>query len=90
MNKGFLGVTGHWVQVEVLEELNARNNLKQLWTLRAAVIGCKNISGGHDRDNMGRYLVGLTDRVGITGRKFSKVCLFPMDSVDLITTSYRS
>ena len=45
------------------------------WTLRAEVIGFKALSGAHSGENLGRYAVGLLDRVGIMDKKQSKVCL---------------
>ena len=41
--------------------------------MRAAVIGFKALSGAHSGENLGRYTVGLLDRVGIMGEKSSKV-----------------
>jgi hypothetical protein len=43
------------------------------WVLRLEVVGFKGISGGHNGDNLGRYFMGLCDRVGICSRKESKV-----------------
>jgi len=40
------------------------------------VIGLKALSGGHSGENLGWYVVGLFDRVGIMDKKRSKVCLF--------------
>lgn len=51
MRKGFLGVTAHWISVE-----------SGRWTLESAVIGFQSILGGHDGENLGRYVVGITDR----------------------------
>ena len=62
MKKGFLGLTAHWIAVE-----------EKVWELQVAVIRFKSISGGHDGLNLGRYMVGLTDHIGITGQDFSKV-----------------
>ena len=42
--------------------------------MKAAVIGFKALSGGHSGENLGRYLVGLLDRVGIMDKRGSKVC----------------
>jgi hypothetical protein len=62
---GFLGMTAHWIQV-----------LDKKWKLRAEVIGFKALSGAHSGENLGRYAVGLLDRVGIMDQKQSKVmCL---------------
>ena len=62
MKKGFLGLTAHWIEV-----------VDHRWTLQAAVVGFRSISGGHDGLNLGRYIMGLLNRVGITGKGFSKV-----------------
>ena len=60
---GFLGMTAHWIEVK-----------EGTWKLRAEVIGFKALSGAHSGENLGRYAVGLLDRVGIMGTKHSKVC----------------
>ena len=44
------------------------------WKLRTAVIGFKALSGAHDGDNLGRYSVGLLDRVGIMDKTGTKAC----------------
>jgi hypothetical protein len=59
----FQGVTAHWIDV----------NVEGKWTMKAAVIGFKALSGAHDGENLGRYTVGLLDRVGIMDKKRSKV-----------------
>ena len=59
---GFLRMTAHWIEVK-----------EKIWTLRAKVIGFKAISGTHSGENLGRYAVGLLDRVGIMSKKESKV-----------------
>lgn len=59
---GFQGVTAHWIEVK-----------EEKWKMRAAVIGFKALSGAHNGENLGRYTVGLLDRVGIMDRKSSKV-----------------
>jgi hypothetical protein len=61
---GFLGMTAHWIEVK-----------EGKWKLRAEVIGFKGISGAHSGENLGRYAVGLLDRVGIMEKKHSKVCV---------------
>jgi hypothetical protein len=58
----FLGVTAHWM------EINSRT-----WRLQSEVIGFQGISGDHSGLNLGRYLVGVCDRVGITFPAKSKV-----------------
>jgi hypothetical protein len=61
----FLGVTGHWIQVEKAPE--------EIWTMRSEVIGFRTVSGDHSGKNVGRYHVGVCDRVGITDTDQSKV-----------------
>ena len=51
---GFLGMTAHWIQVK-----------EGKWKMQAAVIGFKALSDAHSEDNLGRYTVGLLERVGI-------------------------
>ena len=59
---GFLGMTAHWIEVK-----------EKVWNMRAEVIGFKALSGAHSGENLGRYAVGLLDRVGIMSQKQSKV-----------------
>lgn len=59
---GFQGMTAHWIEVK-----------DGKWKMRAAVIGFKDISGAHSGENLGRYAVGLLDRVGIMSKTSSKV-----------------
>ena len=54
-------MTAHWIQV-----------LDGKWKLKAGVIGFKALSGAHSGENLGRYAVGLLDRVGIMDKKGSK------------------
>jgi hypothetical protein len=61
---GFLGMTAHWIEVK-----------DQKWKMRSEVIGFKGLSGAHSGENLGRYAVGLLDRVGIMSNKTSKVWL---------------
>ncbi len=61
--QGYLGLTGHWIDVTGTGK----------WVLRSEVVGFRALSGAHSGDNLGRYCVGLCDRVGITGREQSKV-----------------
>jgi hypothetical protein len=58
---GFLGMTAHWIEVK-----------EGKWKMRAAVIGFKALSGAHSGENLGRYVVGLLDRVGILDNKGTK------------------
>ena len=60
-------MTAHWIQVK-----------DEKWKLRNAVIGFKGLSGGHSGENLGRYSVGLLDRVGIMDKKRSKVSHYPL------------
>jgi hypothetical protein len=59
---GFLGMTAHWIEVKGKE-----------WKMRSEVIGFKALSGAHTGENLGRYAVGLMDRVGILDETGSKV-----------------
>lgn len=61
----FLGMTAHFIEVK-----------DGTWKLRAEVIGFKAISGAHTGENLGRYAVGLLDRVGIMSKNSSKACSF--------------
>ena len=72
---GFLGMTAHWIEVK-----------EQKWKMRAEVVGFKALSGAHSGENLGRYAVGLLDRVGIMDKKRSKACFFtlPCIAINLI------
>jgi hypothetical protein len=56
----FLGMTAHWIDVK-----------GGMWTLRSE--GFKPISGDHSGWNLGHYIVGLCERVGICNQDGSKV-----------------
>jgi len=56
-------MTAHWIEVK-----------EEKWKMKAAVIGFRALSGGHNGENLGRYSVGLLDHVGIMDKKSSKVC----------------
>lgn len=58
----FQGMSAHWIEVK-----------DGKWKMRASVIGFKGLSGAHSGENLGRYAVGLLDRVGIMNNKASKV-----------------
>jgi hypothetical protein len=58
-------MTAHWIEVK-----------DGIWKMRGSVIGFKAISGAHDGENLGRYTVGLLERVGIMDKKSSKVSWF--------------
>jgi hypothetical protein len=66
---GFQGMTAHWIEVK-----------EGKWKMRAAVIGFKGLSGAHDGENLGRYSVGLLDRVGIMNKTETKACLINLIS----------
>ena len=59
-----MGVTAHWIEVD-----NGQ------WKLRSEVVGFKGLSGNHSGANLGRYLIGLYERVGIITKSGSKVNL---------------
>jgi hypothetical protein len=58
----FLGMTAHWIDVKDAK-----------WKMRSEVVGFKAVSGDHGGDNLGRYFMGLCDRVGICNQAESKV-----------------
>ena len=60
----FLGMTAHWIDVK-----------QGVWKLRSEVVGFQPISGEHSGVNLGKYFVGLCDRVGIMNKESSKVSL---------------
>jgi hypothetical protein len=61
-------MTAHWIEVK-----------ENKWKMRVAVIGFKALSGAHSGENLGRYAVGLLDRVGIMDKKRSKACQLSCD-----------
>jgi hypothetical protein len=54
-------VTAHWIEVK-----------DDKWKLRAEVIAFKGLSGEHSGENLGRYFVGICERVGIIDTSGSK------------------
>jgi hypothetical protein len=70
----FLGVTAHWIDV---------TNGK--WKLRAEVVGFRGISGEHSGANLGRYFLGVCERVGIVNAQRSKVNNVTIDNITLFT-----
>lgn len=54
-----------------------------VWKLVSKVFAYYPINGRHDGTNLGRYLLGLLDRMGITSKTHNKVChhryLFTLD-----------
>ena len=59
---GFQGMTTHWIEVSA----------EGKWKMRAAIMGFKATSGTHNGENLGRYTVGMLDRVGIMHKTGSK------------------
>ncbi|KAG6906426.1 hypothetical protein DXG01_014018 [Tephrocybe rancida] len=59
---GYLGMTAHWIDIDEFG----------CWKLRAEVVGFQLIHGTHAGSNLGRYFVGLCDRVGIMSHTHSK------------------
>lgn len=60
----FLGMTAHWIEVD-----------EGKWSLISEVVGFKGLSGEHTGANLGRYIVGLCDRVGIMSQTGTKASL---------------
>ena len=58
-----MGVTAHWIDVK-----------DGKWNLHAEVVAFQGLSGNHGGKNMGKYLLGMLDHVGITGPHDSKAC----------------
>lgn len=57
-------MTAHWIDVDAKTEA---------WTLRSEVVGFRLLHGTHAGNNLGRYFLGLCDRIGITSSEYSKV-----------------
>jgi hypothetical protein len=55
-------MTASWIEVK-----------SRSWKLRSEVVGFQPVSGDHSGWNLGRYMVGLCDRVGIFNNGGSKV-----------------
>lgn len=72
---GFLGVTAHWIQVK-----------KDKWEMHPEVIGFRVISGDHSGKNLGRYFVGVCDRIGIINMERSKLLTATLDNASSNTT----
>jgi len=53
------------------------------WKMRAEVIAFKAVSGAHSGENLGRYAMGLLDRVGIMDKKRSKACRFTWSRITI-------
>ena len=63
MKVGFVGITAHWIQVVKSGE----------WCLKANMIVLHGLSGDHGGKNLGHYIAGLCDCVGLIGHEKSKV-----------------
>ena len=63
-------MTAHWIDVK-----------EKKWKMRAVVIGFKALSGGHSGENLGRYSVGLLDRVGIMSKSRTKLYMATLDNM---------
>ena len=57
-------MTAHWIDVK-----------QGVWKLRSEVVGFQPILGEHSGMNLGKYFVGLCDRIGIMNKESSKVSL---------------
>ena len=55
-------MTAHWIEVK-----NGK------WKMHAEVVGFQAISDDHEGENLGRYLMGLCDRIGICNENGLKV-----------------
>ena len=59
-------VTAHWIDMKGGK-----------WTLHLEVVAFRALSGDYGGENLGRYMVGLCDPMGITGKMESKVSSHP-------------
>ena len=64
--QAFLGMTEHWIDMK-------DKGGKEKWTLCGGVLACRALSGDHSGENVGRYLMGLYDCMGITSKTHFKV-----------------
>lgn len=62
-------MTAHWIEVT-----------DNRWKLRSEVVGFQPVSGEHSGWNLGRYFVGLCDRVGIFNKDGSKLFTITLDN----------
>ena len=65
--ESFMGITTHWIKIDAMT---------RIWSLSSQVIAFCSVAGSHDGYNLGRYLVGLCERIGIIdiAKSESKVC----------------
>jgi hypothetical protein len=61
---GYLGATAHWIHVDAKTSK---------WSLQSETVGFRSIFGMHNGKNLGRYLVGICDRIGLMSLTHSKV-----------------
>ena len=69
-------MTAHWIDVK-----------EGMWKLRSEVVGFKPVSGEHSGWNLGRYIVGLCEHIGIWNPDSSKVWIryqFTSDNLKMI------
>ena len=65
MKMGLMGMTGHWIWV----------TNKGQWLLEACILTLHALSGDHSGNNLGCYVSGLCDHMGLMGKDQSKVSL---------------
>lgn len=58
----FLGLCAQWIDMKA-----------DGWVFRSEVLAMHQISGPHNGDNLGRYVIKLLDRVGVTSKTSNKV-----------------
>ena len=65
--ESFMGITAHWIEIDAMTHI---------WSLSSQVIAFCSVASSHDGYNIGQYLVGLCEHVGIIdfGKSESKVC----------------
>ena len=60
---GFVGMTAHWIRVAKGRK----------WSLEGCIIALQGLLGNHGGKNVGRYVVGLRNCIGLIGDARSKV-----------------
>ena len=78
MSTVFLGLCAQWIDV-----------MADGWVFRSEVLAMHKISGPHDGDNLGRYVIKLLDHVGITSKTSNKVRRALATLLLIISSSYR-
>ncbi|KAG6914572.1 hypothetical protein DXG01_016564 [Tephrocybe rancida] len=74
---GYLGMTAHWINISKSGK----------WTLHSEVVGFRLLHGARTGVNIGRYFVGLCDRVGIMLHTHSKLYTLTLDKTSANDTS---